>query len=110
MSTELAWAAGFYDGEGCTALSKRGTVTLIVSQNRVEPLERFRAAVGFGRIYGPYGNNHQLHILRDDEARRTLELLWPYLSRPKREQAEEALSKGRPNVVPRPSARLTSRA
>ena len=49
---ELAWAAGFWDGEGCTYRSPRQWF-MEVNQTEVTTLERFMAAVGVGKIYGP---------------------------------------------------------
>lgn len=62
---ELAWAAGFFDGEGHSrwntnidAVDGRrayGTFAAIVAQVEREPLDRFMAAVGgLGKVYGPY--------------------------------------------------------
>jgi hypothetical protein len=53
---ELAWAAGFYDGEGCIYCHHYGNKEKFVprfsvSQNRKEPLFRFQKAVGgCGRV------------------------------------------------------------
>lgn len=56
-TTEVAWAAGFFDGEGCVSLhDNRGysILTLHVSQTELTILERFQHAIGdFGNIYGP---------------------------------------------------------
>ena len=65
---ELAWAAGFYDGEGSTKRvyyhykTKNGIkripnkhISMTVSQCELFPLKRFMKAVGnLGRINGPY--------------------------------------------------------
>lgn len=100
---ELAWAAGFFDGEGCTGLdldkrSRRSYVRVTVTQVICGPLERFKAAVsGLGRVEGPYPRpcpTHQpLYRFRacGHEARQILGLLWPYLCEPKREQATKVL-------------------
>lgn len=56
---ELAWAAGFFDGEGSTTCSGRKNhhrkyIRMGVSQVNPEPLERFNGAVGnIGSIHGP---------------------------------------------------------
>jgi hypothetical protein len=58
---ELAWAAGFFDGEGHTRsrpISNRGRQSPILSVEQVDirALQRFHKAVlGVGRMYGPYG-------------------------------------------------------
>lgn len=51
--TEVAWAAGFLDGEGCFYLSKHRdgapetrTVTLKATQVRTEPLDRLQRLFG----------------------------------------------------------------
>lgn len=55
---ELAWAAGFFDGEGCFSYSKSGQyVCVSIGQTVREPLERFKLAVGLGVIYGPYSSD-----------------------------------------------------
>ena len=66
---ELAWAAGFFDGEGHCAFRrsdrhviKAGRVTytatiLDIRQVDRRALERFRNAVCVGNIYGPYRNS-----------------------------------------------------
>ena len=65
---ELAWAAGFFDGEGSTKriyshyFTKKGEVRkpapgvcLSVAQAELKPLLRFKKAVGnVGHINGPY--------------------------------------------------------
>ena len=107
---ELAWAAGFYDGEGCTTLrhhqtrpGRRPVVRLSIKQVERGPLDRFREAVGgIGAVYGPY-----LHGLRQDGSRKwiytyststwresqaVIAMLWTFLSEPKREQAHGAFT------------------
>jgi hypothetical protein len=55
---ELAWAAGFFDGEGNVNLAKdkeARRLRLRAFQTDREPLERLQKAVlGLGKIYGPY--------------------------------------------------------
>ena len=95
--TELAWAAGFYDGEGCTSLLKKNknvSVRASCAQKDVRLLERFHAAVGgLGKIGPPqksgvsnwFSNSHPI-------AKEVLDLLWPYLGPAKREQAERCFA------------------
>ena len=66
-----------------------------VNQKDREVLDRFCAAVGLGKIYGPYLTtttpwSWQLH---GDQVRLLIERLWPWLSRIKREQALRAYAK-----------------
>lgn len=51
---ELAWSAGFFDGEGWVGISGRGKqLCLRVVQVDRMVLDRFAAAVGIGRVTGP---------------------------------------------------------
>lgn len=96
-TTEIAWAAGFFDGEGCVNIVKRKTANrptlqLAVGQSgNTEALDRFTKAVGGGKVYGPYnpktGTTHQISYkwrAHGQEARRIMQLLDPYLCSPKR--------------------------
>lgn len=107
LETEIAWAAGFFDGEGSvfvrhTKRHKGGTtgkmyplltVELSVAQVRREPLDRLLKALGTGVVRGPYApkrKNHNKYYRFQTAGRprvlRVATLLWPYLSIPKREQ------------------------
>ena len=102
---ELAWAAGFFDGEGCITLS-RGLPTLSIAQVDREVLDRFKRAVGPGSVNGPYdyaSKERREHFLnrkpqyryqlsRLDDVRNVIDLLSPYLSSIKKEKAYELLS------------------
>lgn len=95
---ELAWAAGFFDGEGCTARKKAsGTnstaVFLEISQNDRRVLDRWTAAVGAGRVNGPYGPRGmwQLSVNNHDQVLRVMVALWPYLDQMKRDQFKAAI-------------------
>ena len=64
VETELAWAAGFFDGEGSTSIhpnvvNMRTYFFLCMQLTQTGDilpytLERFRKAVGEGKVYGPY--------------------------------------------------------
>lgn len=95
--TEVAWAAGFYDGEGsCTA--GPGHILLAIVQTDREPLERFARAVGVGRINGPYTRKgfpdrkpqftYQVASIAGVQS--VFDILRPYLCTPKIEQLEQA--------------------
>lgn len=100
---ELAWAAGFLDGEACfkfyTANNDkgRGRLAVTVAQVRREPLDRLATLFG-GTVrgpYGPYQNSKQAHFQWDtssyERAETVIESIWPWLSDPKREQALQAI-------------------
>ena len=99
--TELAWAAGFWDGEGnFNATLPKGNKAYIlqakVTQIHRDTLERFQAAVGLGKIYGPYSTKSGVHpqftlSIRGPAAVRALaETLWPYLCPHKQRQFSDA--------------------
>lgn len=106
---EIAWAAGFFDGEGHVRVSKRSTYRTVsgehrtynhncapviqLAQNEKSLLTRFNKSVdGKGRISGPYqtkGTNNvhwRLTVHREADVISIMELLWPHLSKPKRDQ------------------------
>jgi hypothetical protein len=55
---EVAWAAGFFEGEGCvTQVGAQFTVALVNTDKDV--IDRFDDIVGIGRVYGPYEGDDQ---------------------------------------------------
>lgn len=104
---QLAWAAGFFDGEGNTCCTKGG-VRVQVWQCDREPLDRFHSIVGLGKMMGPYTSHHRSFEQSDGLSRRgmycyqiggferTQQLvatLWPWLTTIKRAQAAKHLAK-----------------
>jgi hypothetical protein len=97
---ELAWAAGFFDGDGWAALvrqklRRRGRPKAQINQSSVtgvpEVLVRFRDAVGVGRISGPKIETGREPLYSwvassAGDVLRTGTLICPWLSRQKREQ------------------------
>lgn len=110
---ELAWAAGFFDGEGSISCSIRDTgrarmqrmIQLGISQNygNRELVERFKNAIGgigYGcsdgyKNNGLHGGGYQIRyrVSKLSDIEKIMELLWPYLGRVKKEQFETAKSK-----------------
>jgi hypothetical protein len=94
---ELAWAAGFFDGEGNAGLSGR-QLRLRVSQVGRSTLDRFQAALGGMGQIRPDGERprkqpqHIFELLRIEEVHLATWLLWPWLSEPKRAQIERAMA------------------
>lgn len=98
-SLELAWAAGFFDGEGCTGIGhqKAGKgndyLAVAISQKYPEVLHRFQAAVGLGKVYGPYvsrGATTYKYAVSHRKAKEVLEQIWPFLGERKRAQVLQA--------------------
>jgi hypothetical protein len=106
---ELAWAAGFFDGEGSVMWrgQKRPELSMTVTQADRRPLERFHKAIGcLGTIRGPYRTYYKenegkpvwvigTHGFADTQA--AMALLWKWLSEPKREQAYTAITSAIPH-------------
>lgn len=113
---KLAWAAGFFDGEGTTgcrkAYSKEYTrldgsvanyessnIAIQISQVDRSNLERFYDAIGgLGSIEGPYKDKREnaspIHMWRasgTNTVQSIIESMWPWLGEAKRKQAENAL-------------------
>ena len=106
---ELAWAAGFFDGEGTTRAKPsqytrgdkvRGvSLGLTVPQSERSVLERFnKATLNLGQIYGPYHTKagkptYVLGVHDFEGVQAVIAMLWSFLSEPKRLQAQAALQK-----------------
>jgi hypothetical protein len=105
---ELAWAAGFFDGEGHVGTPKaRPHIHFSISQVDRRVLDRFRRAVGgLGSVHGPY--NHPIMKARGNEQPRfyfqvsryeyvqaIIAMLWPWLDVVKRKQAAAVLRRHR---------------
>lgn len=97
---ELAWAAGFFDGEGSSYFCKPNTIRYAIYQMDISPIERFVKAMGNvgtlsrkpnsglndNLIYCWYTNAFGEFIF-------VTGLLWTFLSEPKREQILRTLEK-----------------
>jgi hypothetical protein len=94
---DLSWAAGIYEGEG--GVYVRSSLQLIVSQKDPEILHWFIDAVGAGKIYevkhqtGEHGQMYRATISKTNEVLRVINLLWPWLSTRRKQQANEAVRK-----------------
>ena len=91
---ELAWAAGFYDGEGCCGVWQHGgtnhnkTLGISITQMRKEPLERFETAMKhLGKIYRKKKTLiYRFQSHRFERVQMIVALMWNWLSAPKKEQ------------------------
>ena len=100
---ELAWAAGFFDGEGSFVIGKPSRTKQFrvqIAQIDPRPLERFnRAVCSLGNVSGPYKSRSEKHHIkwtftsaRFEHAQQIMILLWPYLRPIKRQQAKKAIT------------------
>jgi hypothetical protein len=100
---ELAWAAGFFDGEGSIGhypmrVDGRPSIRISISQVEAEPLLRFHRAVGhLGAVGGPYAKRppsrpqHRFSSASFEHVQAIVAMIWPWLSSVKRAQASMAL-------------------
>ncbi len=104
---DLAWAAGFFEGEGCVHLKKerrpnhgRKEVPVIQLNNTdKDVLERFIQIVGYGRLLGPYTKKKQptnkpyytWYVAKVSEVERILLMLLPFLGERRKQKTEQAL-------------------
>src|SRR5437773_1884658 len=93
---ELAWAAGFFDGEGWVGTglrSGRRYPRLAVGQTNRFVLDQFLTTVRVGHIHGPYaysGRKTPIYYYETNgchHVRAVIAMLWTWLSPAKREQA-----------------------
>ena len=101
---ELAWAAGFFEGEGSTIARadaarpgyRQLNITVPQTSRHGVPqvLLRFqRAMLGMGHVSGPDADHgYMLRFNAREEAHAVLRLLWPYLGEVKRTQAVSAMT------------------
>ena len=104
---ELAWAAGFFDGEGCCSVFRvkdrekpYSYTSLQISQSDIRPLERFKAAIGScGHLYGPHDRHrpntrpeYTWRCNRYEHVQAVIALLWKYLSPVKRNQIKATIA------------------
>lgn len=100
----LAWAAGFFDGEGHVSARNNGSgrawrPIVQIAQTELTTLERFQKAVGgLGTIIGPVQYKDKwkpvwhFKALSFEHCQAIIAMLWPYLSAPKRVDAKQAMN------------------
>lgn len=103
--SEIAWAAGFIDGEGCFSLAYRNVkgrnphFRLSVTQSDRRPLDKLAAIAGHGNVHGPYKyasrslskKSTYTWTLTGPWALSFYKSLKPYLCEPKKEQVARVL-------------------
>jgi hypothetical protein len=100
VDAERAWAAGFFDGEGCCSLRRsKGSLHISITIGQADPevLEHFCSVVGAGAVTGPYeserGHRDIWHYQCADlgAVLTVLGAIWPWLGSVKREQARRSV-------------------
>ena len=104
---ELAWAAGFFDGEGWANAAGRGVQSRINqsdSDGVPDVLTRFQHVIGLGRIHGPVREEGRLDLYYWDATSRgdveaVANAIWPWLGDVKRAEFVTALGHEPTSVV-----------
>jgi hypothetical protein len=98
-STEIAWAAGLFEGEGSIAFTTKTGVQLVLCMCDLDVVERFAGVVGCGAIYSyPARNNehsdpHRWVVSNKPDVERTLRALLPWFGSRRLERARLALER-----------------
>ena len=101
----LAWAGGFFEGEGCITITGNPKtsgrqIRLKVSNTDIDVLRKFHSIMGLGSICGPYLNKkHPTYKPKwyfdmggGKKAYAALVALWPHLGERRRAKAKEAVA------------------
>lgn len=99
---DLAWVAGFFDGEGHASEQKDGKSHrsyLHIGQKTKPLLDRVRDIVGFGKVYGPYTSKggficYEYKVTSFEHIQAFAALVWPWLGRVKKDQFRSILAGG----------------
>ena len=87
---EVAWAAGFYEGEGsCGCSPKAKSLHVSLPQHNVEPLIKLKQLFG-GGIHTPVSGRPSIWQIYGPRAYRFLEAIYPYLSEKRQAQVDRA--------------------
>lgn len=96
--TELAWAAGLFEGEGCFTVSS-GTVPRAKMRSTDEDVvRRFHSIIGLGRVREePYFRDRGMKMQWEWYAKKAevpdvIQLLYPWLGERRRKRADELLA------------------
>lgn len=95
--SDLAWCAGFFEGEG-TLVFTSGHLEFKITQVYLEPLEKFMNIMGGVRILGPYKNGrsqvpiYSMNSYLYHDIKIIYNAMLPWLSERRIEQAQKAFS------------------
>lgn len=106
----LAWAAGFFEAEGCFSFNARSGACVSITQTDVELLQRFASIVDLGSIYGPYTSGDRTFVRKPhylyrasglERVQALAGMMWFRLGSAKQRQAKATLSHVRTTVCHR---------
>lgn len=87
---DLAYAAGFFDGEGCIHMRPNGQIHIDMTQYDTRPLQYIQEATGSILRFRKNGKEYRLKTSNRELVVKFLKLVLPYLVL-KREQAQLAI-------------------
>ena len=98
-STDVAWAAGLFEGEGCITFktSEPNCRILTMTMTDKDVMERFVEIVDYGRLYHRsfpdknWKDAYEWRVSKHVVVERILKLFLPYLGERRSERANEAL-------------------
>ena len=100
--TDIVWAAGLFEGEGCITTNHKvpNSRIIIIGMTDQDVMERFVDVVGYGKLYGPYSyktrpNNKQFwqyKLENRTEVLRILKMLLPHFGKRRAAKAIEAIN------------------
>lgn len=111
---ELAWCAGFFEGEGNFDHGSDGRRVCLTNCD-LETLKRFHACMGVGKINGPYvypkhptwTPRYQWRVSYWLDVKMVIEALWPFFSERRKAQAQVLLDDPPKRIFARRKVRET---
>jgi len=111
--TEIAWAAGLFEGEGSVSLHTRNGkvegLSVDINMTDEDVLLKFKKIIGYGVINGPYqrGKNKphwQVRVHAYEDALRVINMLYPYMGSRRMSRMDEVrklAAEAKENLQPR---------
>ena len=96
--TDIVWAAGLFEGEGCITFNSRqpNLRKVYIAMTDKDVMERFVNIVGFGKLLGPYkGTNKprwEWAVSKSSEVLRILKMFLPHFGKRRAKKAIEAIN------------------
>ena len=98
--TDIVWAAGLFEGEGCIHFktNRPNQRVLSISMTDKDVMERFVDVVGYGNLNGPYMGKlstkpfWKWQLYKGTEVIRILKMFLPHFGKRRAERAIEAIN------------------
>ena len=100
--TDIVWAAGLFEGEGCINSDQRNPNSRIIQIGMTDKdvMERFVDVVGYGKLNGPYSYKTrpthkqfwQYKVEKRTEVLRILKMFLPHFGKRRAKKAIEAIN------------------